>query len=86
MTTSNTHPEYTRRQRVESLSFVGPTFALDWSTRATIIGRHTDMLDGHWYVVRFDDGGSLSVHASRMRASNEPAFKGPLPTYRQTQR
>lgn len=82
--TNATFPTYERRQRVETLSFVGPAFADDWSQRATIIGRHKSD-GGNWYVIQFDDGGCLSSHASRLRASNEPPFKGRLPSYASTQ-
>ena len=77
-------PTYTRRQRVHSLAFVGPTFERDWSEKATIVGRH-ESDGGHWYVIRFDDGSMISSHASRLMAANEPAFRGRLPSYRSTQ-
>ncbi len=76
---------YQRRQRVRTVRFVGPRFERDWSEKATIVGRHSD-LDGHWYVIRFDDGGTISSHASRLMADNEPPFKGRLPTYASTKR
>lgn len=74
-----------RRQRVRSITFVGPKFENDWSEKATIIGRH-DRLDGHWYVILFDNGDTISSHAERLMTDNEPPFKGRLPTYASTQR
>lgn len=81
------HPAFERRQRARSLAFVGPTFTPDWSETVTIIGRHPPLNgDADWYVIRFEDGGMLSSHASRLMASNEPPFKGRLPSYASTQR
>lgn len=88
--TTTAYPTFTRRQRVKTLAFVGPQFAPSWADSATIVGRHPPSAmapaDDHWYVVRWDDGSMLSSHASRLMASNEPAFKGRLPSYRSTQR
>lgn len=78
-------PTFARRQRVRTLAFVGPNCERDWSERATVIGRHAD-LDGNWYVIRFDDGGTITSHASRLMADNAPPFAGRLPTYASTQR
>lgn len=86
---TTTIPTYTRRQRVQHVRLVGPRFEADWSEKATIIGEHPVSERnpaGGWYVVRFDDGGMLTLHTSHMRPSNEPPFKGRLPTYRQSQR
>lgn len=82
---------FTRRQVVEVKRLVGPTFEPDWSEKAVIVGAHpakaiTNRADDEWYVVHFADGGGLSIHKSNMRASNVPAYKGRIPTYRQTQR
>ena len=77
---------FVRRQRVCFKRLVGPRFEADWSEKATIVGRHEGTLDGNWYVVQFADGGGLSVHASNLMASNEPPFKGRLPSYASTQR
>lgn len=52
--------------------------------RAVIIGAHpAEPRFVGWYVVRFDDGSRLSVHASNMQPSGERPFRGPLRTYRQ---
>jgi hypothetical protein len=77
---------FSRRQVVRSRRLTGPQFSPDWSEKAVIIGRHADLLDGNWYVVQFEHGGQLSAHAEGLMASNDPAFKGRLPTYAQTQR
>lgn len=85
-----TYPIFARRQRVHVSRLVGPRFEKDWSEKATIVGRHPPgamaPADDHWYVIRYEDGGMLSSHASNLMASNEPPFKGKLPTYRSTQR
>ena len=81
---------FARRQRVRIQTLAGPDFTPAWNERGTIIGEHP--VDGvairerGWFVVRFDDGGGLSVHASRLMADNAPAFTGRLPTYASTQR
>lgn len=77
---------FTRRQRVRTLAFVGPQFVNDWTEKATIVGRHPHRLDGHWYVIKLDGGGTITSHADRLMADNEPPFKGRLPTYASTRR
>ncbi len=81
---------FTRRQRVRTLAFAGARFEPDWREKATIIGEHpVDGVNVHergWYVIRLDDGGTISSHASRLMADNEPPFVGRLPSYASTQR
>lgn len=72
-------PTFTRRQIVEVRSAMGGRV-----DRAAVIGGHARRPG--WYVVRFDDGGCMSVHASNMQAAGDRPFKGALPTYRSTQR
>lgn len=71
---------FTRRQRVRTL--------YQHSETATIIGQHPvgSMNGPDWYVIKFDLGGGGTCHASMMAASNEPPFKGRLPSYASTQR
>lgn len=90
MPTIATAPAFTRRQRVRIKTLAGPNFEPAWNERGTIIGEHpvdgVNIRERGWFVVRFDDGGGLSVHASRLMASNEPPFAGRLPSYVSTQR
>lgn len=72
-------PAFARRQVVEVVKHTGPRFTPDWSEKAVIIGAHSPKVMGGltgWYVVRFADGGGLTIHASNMRASNRPAYRG----------
>lgn len=80
---------FTRRQRVRTLGFVGTRLKPDWCEKATIIGEHpvdgVNVLERGWYVIRFDDGGMISSHDSRLMATSEPPFRGWLPSYASTQ-
>lgn len=65
-----TAPAFKHRQRVAFRRLVGPDFAEDWTEKATILvtkRRHHQPPPGYW-VVRFDDGGSLCVHGQALRA------------------
>lgn len=61
---------YKRRQPVRLLSFTGATFDRDWSQKGTIVRHDAGFQDGHWYIVKYDDGGTLCVHTSRLMPSN----------------
>lgn len=60
---------YTRRQRVRIQTLAGPDFTPAWNERGAVV-RPDGNRDG-WYIVQFDDGGRLSIHASRLMASDE---------------
>jgi hypothetical protein len=60
---------FARRQRVRIQTLAGPDFTPAWNERGAVV-RPDGNRDG-WYIVQFDDGGRLSIHASRLMASDE---------------
>lgn len=63
-------PVFKRRQRVahQRILLDGTR---DWSEHCTIIDgkpQSVSPTSGDWYAVRFDDGGSLCVHETQLRA------------------
>lgn len=56
---------FSPRQRVSVKSAMGSAVY----TGRIVKWHGADALDGRWYVVKFDDGASLSVHASNMVAA-----------------
>jgi len=61
------------KTRVHILSFVGPSFEPCWKEKGTVLkptARQTPPNDD-WSVVRFDDGGTLCIHRSRLMVAND---------------
>ncbi len=50
--------------RIASYPLTGGT---DWSETGRIVKHEPTVADGGWYVVRFDRGGTLCVHTSRLK-------------------
>jgi hypothetical protein len=64
---------YRPNQTVRVKRLVGPYFEPDWKEKATIArprAINLPMPGPDWYLVRFDDGGKLCIHASNLMADN----------------
>jgi hypothetical protein len=62
---------FKRRQRVAVRRLLGARFDENWDEQATIIDGRPQAVSptsGDWYAVRFDDGGSICVHETQLRA------------------
>lgn len=63
---------YQPKQRVRIETLVGSDVLSEWTTKGTVLrpkACNLPLPDGY-HVVRFDDGGALCVHESRLMADN----------------
>ncbi len=57
------------KQKVRILTLVGPRFEEDWSQRGTIckpLKSQLPLPSPEWFIVKFDDGGSLCIHQGQL--------------------
>lgn len=61
-----TYPAFKRGQRVISRKDI---IHAREPEAITVVRRDAGFMDGHWYIIRFADGGKLCSHASNLIAA-----------------